>query len=161
MCYANNTFGSANVTTTLKVVEKGFINIFPVKNTTVFVTDGENVDLVVEFEAYPKPEHQQWIYMNRTPTNRGEDYVKSDNQSNIRYVNELRLTRLKGTEGGTYTFLVSNSDVSASVTFDVYVNTKPEILTYDRLMNGRLQCVAAGFPEPTIDWYFCTGAEQR
>lgn len=41
-----------------------------------------------------------------------------------RYVNELHLTRLKGTEGGTYTFLVSNSDVSASVTFNVYVNSK-------------------------------------
>ncbi|XP_038165571.1 mast/stem cell growth factor receptor Kit isoform X2 [Arvicola amphibius] len=161
MCYANNTFGSANVTTTLKVVDKGFINIFPVKNTTVFVNDGENVDLVVEYEAYPKPEHQQWIYMNRTSPNKWEDYLKSDNKSNIRYVNELHLTRLKGTEGGTYTFLVSNSDVSASVTFNVYVNTKPEILTSDRLPNGMLQCVAEGFPEPTIDWYFCTGTEQR
>lgn len=161
MCYANNTFGSANVTTTLKVVDKGFINIFPVKNTTVFVNDGENVDLVVEYEAYPKPEHQQWIYMNRTSPNKWEDYLKSDNKSNIRYVNKLHLTRLKGTEGGTYTFLVSNSDVSASVTFNVYVNTKPEILTSDRLANGMLQCVAEGFPEPTIDWYFCTGTEQR
>ncbi|XP_006979783.1 mast/stem cell growth factor receptor Kit isoform X1 [Peromyscus maniculatus bairdii] len=161
VCYANNTFGSANVTTTLKVVDKGFINIFPVKNTTVFVNEGENVDLVVEYEAYPKPEHQQWIYMNMTSANKGEDYLKSDNKSNIRYVSELHLTRLKGTEGGTYTFLVSNSDVSASVTFNVYVHTKPEILTSDRLKNGMLQCVAAGFPEPTIDWYFCTGAEQR
>ncbi|OBS71995.1 hypothetical protein A6R68_13427, partial [Neotoma lepida] len=105
-------------------LDKGFINIFPVKNTTVFVNDGENVDLVVEYEAYPKPEHQEWIYMNRTSTNKGEDYLKSDNKSNIRYVNELHLTRLKGTEGGTYTFLVSNSDVSASVTFNVYVNSK-------------------------------------
>nr|XP_048270845.1 mast/stem cell growth factor receptor Kit isoform X2 [Myodes glareolus] len=161
VCYANNTFGSANVTTTLKVVAKGFINIFPVKNTTVYVNDGENVDLVVEYEAYPKPEHQRWIYMNKTSPNKWEDYLKSDNKSNIRYVNELHLTRLKGTEGGTYTFLVSNSDVSASVTFNVYVNTKPEILTSDRLQNGMLQCVAVGFPEPTIDWYFCTGTEQR
>ena len=38
---------------------------------------------------------------------------------------------------------------------------KPEILTHDRLVNGMLQCVAAGFPEPTIDWYFCPGTEQR
>ncbi|XP_060236756.1 mast/stem cell growth factor receptor Kit isoform X3 [Meriones unguiculatus] len=161
MCYANNSFGSANVTTTLKVVDKGFINIFPVKNTTVSVNDGENVDLVVEYEAYPKPEHQQWIYMNRTSTNKGEDYLKADNESNIRYVNELHLTRLKDTEGGTYTFLVSNSDDSASVTFNVFVNTKPEILTSDRLVNGILQCVAAGFPKPIIEWYFCTGTEQR
>nr|2EC8_A Chain A, Mast/stem cell growth factor receptor [Homo sapiens] len=161
MCYANNTFGSANVTTTLEVVDKGFINIFPMINTTVFVNDGENVDLIVEYEAFPKPEHQQWIYMNRTFTDKWEDYPKSENESNIRYVSELHLTRLKGTEGGTYTFLVSNSDVNAAIAFNVYVNTKPEILTYDRLVNGMLQCVAAGFPEPTIDWYFCPGTEQR
>ncbi|XP_012496561.1 PREDICTED: mast/stem cell growth factor receptor Kit isoform X2 [Propithecus coquereli] len=160
-CYASNTFGSANVTTTLEVVDKGFIHIFPMMNTTIFVNDGENVDLIVEYEAYPKPERQQWIYMNRTFTDKWEDYPKSQNESNIRYVSELHLTRLKGTEGGTYTFLVSNSDVNASIAFSVYVNTKPEILTYDRLVNGMLQCVAAGFPEPTIDWYFCPGTEQR
>ncbi|XP_053433895.1 mast/stem cell growth factor receptor Kit isoform X1 [Nycticebus coucang] len=160
-CYANNTFGSANVTTTLEVVDKGFINTFPMMNTTMFVNDGENVDLIVEYEAYPKPEHQQWTYMNRTFADKWEHYPKSQNESNIRYVSELHLTRLKGTEGGTYTFLVSNSDVNASTAFNVYVTTKPEILTYDRLMNGMLQCVAAGFPEPTIDWYFCPGTEQR
>ncbi|XP_003415931.2 mast/stem cell growth factor receptor Kit isoform X2 [Loxodonta africana] len=161
MCYANNTFGSANVTTTLKVVDKGFIHISPIMNTTIFVNDGENLDLIVEYEAYPKPEHQQWIYMNRTSTDKWEDYPKSENESNIRYVSELHLTRLKGTEGGIYTFLVSNSDANSSVTFNVYVNTKPEILTSDRLVNGKLQCVAAGFPEPTIEWYFCPGTEQR
>ncbi|KAK1345928.1 hypothetical protein QTO34_008393 [Cnephaeus nilssonii] len=194
---------------TLKVrADKGFINIIPMANTTRFVNDGENVDLTVEYEAYPKPEHQQWIYMNKTFTDKWDNYPKSENESNIRYVSELHLTRLKGTEGGTYTFLVSNSDVNSSVTFNVYVNTaapiyiptiivykhslfsisvpafisylldnrhfnsltcgyfsfpaaKPEILTHERLMNGMLQCVAAGFPEPTIDWYFCPGSEPR
>ncbi|KAI5775688.1 KIT protein [Gulo gulo luscus] len=161
MCYANNTFGSANVTTTLEVVDKGFINIFPMMNTTIFVNDGENVDLIVEYEAYPRPEHQQWIYMNRTFTDKWEDYPKSDNESNIRYVSELHLTRLKGNEGGTYTFQVSNSDVNSSVTFNVYVNTKPEILSHESLVNGMLQCVVSGFPEPTVDWYFCPGTEPR
>ena len=53
-------------------------------NTTVFVNDGENVDLVVEYEAYPKPVHRQWIYMNRTSTDKWDDYPKSENESNIR-----------------------------------------------------------------------------
>ncbi|XP_045139995.1 mast/stem cell growth factor receptor Kit [Echinops telfairi] len=159
MCYANNTFGSANVTTTLKVVDKGFINLSPMMNTTVFVNDGDNLDLIVEYEAYPRPEHQQWVYMNSTSTAKWDHYQKSENESNIRYVSELHLTRLKGTEGGIYTFLVSNSDANSSVTFNVYVKTKPEILTFDRLENGNLQCVAAGFPEPTIEWFFCSGAE--
>ncbi|KAM6221931.1 mast/stem cell growth factor receptor Kit [Rhynchocyon petersi] len=161
MCYANNTFGSANVTTALKVVDKGFIKISPKMNTTLFVNDGENLDLIVEYEAYPKPEQKQWIYMNRTSPDKWEDYSKSENESNIRYVSKLHLTRLKGTEGGTYTFSVSNSDANSSITFNVYVTTKPEILTSDRLVNGKLQCVAAGFPEPVIEWYFCPGTEQR
>ncbi|XP_069903187.1 mast/stem cell growth factor receptor Kit isoform X3 [Oryctolagus cuniculus] len=161
MCYANNTFGSANVTTTLKVVDKGFIRVFSVTNTTMFVNDGENVDLVVQYEAYPRPTQQQWLYMNRTSASKWEDHPESENESNIRYVSKLHLTRLKGSEAGTYTFLVSNDDVNASVAFNVYVNTKPKILTSKRLVNGVLQCEAAGFPEPTIDWYFCLGTEQR
>lgn len=65
-------------------LDKGFINIFPVANTTIFVNDGANVDLVVEYEAYPKPEHLQWIYMNKTFTDKWESYPKSENESNIR-----------------------------------------------------------------------------
>ncbi|KAL0596212.1 Mast/stem cell growth factor receptor Kit [Plecturocebus cupreus] len=49
----------------------------------------------------------------------------------------------------------------AQASLKLLVSAKPEILTYDRLVNGMLQCVAAGFPEPTIDWYFCPGTEQR
>ncbi|XP_049645917.1 mast/stem cell growth factor receptor Kit [Suncus etruscus] len=159
ICYANNTLGSANVTTTLEVVDKGFINTFPMMNTTVFVNEGENIDLIVEYESYPKPEHQQWLYMNNTSIDKWDDYPKSENESNIRYVNELHLTRLKETEPGTYTFVVSNAEVSSSVTFNVYVNTKPKILNDDQL-NSMFQCVAVGFPEPTISWYFCAGSKQ-
>lgn len=65
-------------------LDKGFINIFPMANTTIFVNDGENVDLIVEYEAYPKPDHQQWIYMNKTFTDKWENYPKSENESNIR-----------------------------------------------------------------------------
>jgi len=41
------------------------------------------------------------------------------------------------------------------------VAAKPEILTLDMLGNDILQCVATGFPAPTIYWYFCPGTEQR
>lgn len=43
----------------------------------------------------------------------------------------------------------------------LFIAAKPEILTLDILSNGILQCVAAGFPAPTIYWYFCPGTEQR
>jgi proto-oncogene tyrosine-protein kinase Kit len=53
-------------------------------NTTIFVNDGENVDLIVEYESYPQPEHLQWKYMNRTSTNKWENNPKTKNESNIR-----------------------------------------------------------------------------
>uniref|UniRef100_A0A8C0GS51 receptor protein-tyrosine kinase n=1 Tax=Chelonoidis abingdonii TaxID=106734 RepID=A0A8C0GS51_CHEAB len=161
-CQARNSFGSSNVTITLNVLaDKGFVNVSTTKNTTVDVNAGENLNLIVEYEAYPRPEEEVWLYMNETLHNSSDHYVKFKTVDNNRYRSELHLTRLKGTEGGIYTFFVSNSDAKSSLTFNVYVNTKPEILTSDRLSNGMLQCVAAGFPAPTIDWRFCPGTEQR
>ncbi|XP_043369742.1 mast/stem cell growth factor receptor Kit isoform X5 [Dermochelys coriacea] len=141
--------------------DKGFVNVSTTKNTTVDVNAGENLNLIVEYEAYPRPEEELWLYMNETLHNSSDHYVKFKTVGNNRYRSELHLTRLKGTEGGIYTFFVSNSDAKSSIPFNVYVNTRPEILTSDRLSNGMLQCVAAGFPAPTIDWRFCPGTEQR
>ncbi|XP_033016307.1 mast/stem cell growth factor receptor Kit isoform X1 [Lacerta agilis] len=161
VCQGRNTFGTINSTITLKVLGKGYINLSTSANTTVNVNDGENLDLIVVYEAYPKPEEEVWMYMNETLQNSSDHYVRVTNIDKNRYSSELHLTRLKGTEGGVYTFFVSNSDANSSIAFNVYVNTKPEIVASDRLSNGMLHCVAAGYPAPKIDWYFCTAAEQR
>uniref|UniRef100_A0A8D0LBG2 Mast/stem cell growth factor receptor n=1 Tax=Sphenodon punctatus TaxID=8508 RepID=A0A8D0LBG2_SPHPU len=160
-CQGSNHFGTSNVTITLKVLEKGYVNASTSTNTTVDVNAGENLNLIVEYGAYPEAEEKKWMFMNETLRNSSDHYVKFRKVERNRYISELHLTRLKGTEGGIYTFFVSNSDASSSITFNVYVNTKPEILTSYRLSNGMLQCVAAGYPAPTIDWYFCPGTEQR
>uniref|UniRef100_A0A8C8ALW2 Mast/stem cell growth factor receptor Kit n=1 Tax=Otus sunia TaxID=257818 RepID=A0A8C8ALW2_9STRI len=159
-CQAENPFGKTNATVTLKALAKGFVRLFATMNTTIDINAGQNGNLTVEYEAYPKPKEEVWMYMNETLQNSSDHY--SVQKKTVRYyTSELHLTRLKGTEGGIYTFFVSNSDASSSVTFNVYVKTKPEILTLDILSNGILQCVAAGFPAPTIYWYFCPGTEQR
>ncbi|NWR53489.1 KIT factor, partial [Regulus satrapa] len=160
-CQAKNSFGKTNATVTLKALVKGFVHLFATMNTTIDINAGQNGNLTVEYEAYPKPKEEVWMYMNETLQNSSDHDVKFKTVGNNSYTSELHLTRLKGTEGGIYTFFVSNSDASSSVTFNVYVKTKPEILTLDILSNGVLQCVAAGFPAPTIYWYFCPGTEQR
>uniref|UniRef100_A0A8B9GCD6 Mast/stem cell growth factor receptor Kit n=1 Tax=Amazona collaria TaxID=241587 RepID=A0A8B9GCD6_9PSIT len=160
-CQAENPFGKTNATVTLKALVKGFVRLFATMNTTIDINAGQNGNLTVEYEAYPKPKEELWMYMNETLQNSSDHYVKFKTVGSNSYTSELHLTRLKGTEGGIYTFFVSNSDASSSVTFNVYVKTKPEILTLDMLSNGILQCVAAGFPAPTIYWYFCPGTEQR
>ncbi|NXM73915.1 KIT factor, partial [Serilophus lunatus] len=161
ICQAENPFGKTNATLTLKALAKGFVRLFATMNTTIDINAGQNGNLTVEYEAYPKPKEEVWMYMNETLQNSSDHDVKFRSVGNNSYTSELHLTRLKGTEGGIYTFFVSNSDASSSVTFNVYVKTKPEILTLDMLSNGILQCVAAGFPAPTIYWYFCPGTEQR
>ncbi|XP_061440387.1 mast/stem cell growth factor receptor Kit [Rhineura floridana] len=161
MCRGRNPFGTANATITLKVLGRGYVNLSTSTNTTVNVNDGENLDLIVAYEAYPKPAEEIWMYMNETLLNTSDHYVRVTNIDKNRYSSELHLTRLKGTEGGVYTFFVSNSDANSSIAFNVYVNTKPEIVASDRLSNGLLRCMAAGYPAPKIDWYFCTAAEQR
>ncbi|OXB83841.1 UNVERIFIED_CONTAM: hypothetical protein H355_003053 [Colinus virginianus] len=160
-CQAENPFGKTNATVTLKALAKGFVRLLATMNTTIDINAGQNGNLTVEYEAYPKPKEEVWMYMNETLQNSSDHYVKYKTVGNNSYTSELHLTRLKGTEGGIYTFFVSNSDASSSVTFNVYVKTKPEILTLDILSNDILQCVAAGFPAPTIYWCFCPGTEQR
>uniref|UniRef100_A0A670YBY9 receptor protein-tyrosine kinase n=1 Tax=Pseudonaja textilis TaxID=8673 RepID=A0A670YBY9_PSETE len=151
-CQATNAFGTSNVTVTLNVIGKGYISLSTSTNTTLYVNDGESLGLVVMYEAYPKPEEEMWLYMNETLLLF---------YSSCSYSSELHLTRLKDMEGGLYTFFVSNSDANSSITFNVYVNTKPEIVTSERLSNGMLLCVATGFPAPTISWYVCPATEQR
>ncbi|XP_048365897.1 mast/stem cell growth factor receptor Kit isoform X1 [Sphaerodactylus townsendi] len=161
LCQARNPFGTSNATVTLKVLGKGYVSLSSTTNTTVNVNDGENLDLVVVYEAYPKPEEEVWLYMNETLQNSSDHYVRINSIGKNRYSSELHLTRLKGTEGGIYTFVVSNSDATSSVAFNVYVNTKPEILSLDRLNNGMFHCVASGYPAPTVEWYFCPPSEPR
>uniref|UniRef100_A0A670YEH8 Mast/stem cell growth factor receptor n=1 Tax=Pseudonaja textilis TaxID=8673 RepID=A0A670YEH8_PSETE len=160
-CQATNAFGTSNVTVTLNVIGKGYISLSTSTNTTLYVNDGESLGLVVMYEAYPKPEEEMWLYMNETLQNSSDHYVRVTTIDKNSYSSELHLTRLKDMEGGLYTFFVSNSDANSSITFNVYVNTKPEIVTSERLSNGMLLCVATGFPAPTISWYVCPATEQR
>ncbi|XP_068134671.1 mast/stem cell growth factor receptor Kit [Hyperolius riggenbachi] len=160
-CQAKNSVGVVNVTFTLEVLEFGYINLAVTDNTTIDVHAGENVILRVSIDAYPRPDEEYWTYMNETLLNTSDHFVESIDEGNNRYVSELHLIRLKGNEKGIYAFYAMNSDANASVSFNVFVKTRPEILIAERLSNGMLQCVASGFPLPSIDWYFCEGSEQR
>ncbi|KAM5192518.1 mast/stem cell growth factor receptor Kit [Mantella aurantiaca] len=159
-CQAENSIGIVNATFTLEVLEFGYLNLAVTDNTTVDVNAGKNIILQVSIDAYPRPVEHYWTYMNETLLNTSDHYVKSQDEGNNRYVSELHLIRLKGEEKGVYTFYASNSDASASVSFNIFVKTRPEILNAERLSNGMLQCVATGFPVPSIEWVFCPGSDQ-
>ncbi|XP_029443409.1 mast/stem cell growth factor receptor Kit [Rhinatrema bivittatum] len=119
-CLAVNTIGSSNASISLKVIEVGFINLSAVPNATIEVNAGENLVLRADYEAYPKPDGL-WTYMNETLLNTSDHYVRTQEEEDHRYVSELHLIRLKGTEGGFYTFYVFNDDASSILSFEVNV----------------------------------------
>lgn len=73
----------------------------------------------------------------------------------VRYVSELRLVRVLGSEGGIYKFSASHEDASVEHSFHVYVNSKPVIIAQEGPVDGQVRCIAAGYPVPKISWYFC------
>ncbi|KAM4709552.1 mast/stem cell growth factor receptor Kit [Discoglossus pictus] len=160
-CHAKNSVGAVNVTFTLDVIEMGYVNLSVTENTTVNVIAGDNLILRVYVDAYPRPDEEFWTYMNETLLNTSDHFVETREDGENRYVSELHLIRLKGAEKGFYTFYAANSDSSGSITFNVLVKTRPEIHIAEIITNEMLQCVAAGFPAPNIEWFFCPGNEQR
>ncbi|XP_051897296.1 mast/stem cell growth factor receptor Kit-like isoform X1 [Pristis pectinata] len=159
-CFAKNRFGMSNATVFLQVVAEGYVKFSTPENNTFHVDIGENLVLKVEFDAYPAPDQQYWIHMKETLLNTSDHYIKSAENGN-RYMSELHLVRVKGTEGGTYTFFASNSDSSSSVAFDVYINSKPQILVLEEYGQSKIRCVVAGYPDPKIKWIHCPGQQKR
>lgn len=153
-CEAENERGVSTQSLWLDVYEKGFINFTPSINRTIQVRSGESLPLNVEMEAYPKPHTFSWSFMGQELRNT-TDHVITTHSNEYRFSSELRLVRLKMSEGGVYTFQASNGDASVNHTFTVFVISKPEIVYHEGPVDGQVRCVAGGFPAPQIAWYYC------
>nr|XP_046247950.1 mast/stem cell growth factor receptor kita isoform X2 [Scatophagus argus] len=153
-CEAENEKGVNMQAVWLDVYEKGFINSTPTSNRTIQVRSGESLPLSVDMEAYPKPHTFSWSFMGHELKNT-TDHVITTHSHEYRYSSELRLVRLKMSEGGVYTFQASNGDASVNHTFTIFVISKPEIVSHEGPVDGQVRCVAEGFPAPRITWYYC------
>ncbi|XP_070688060.1 mast/stem cell growth factor receptor kita isoform X2 [Pempheris klunzingeri] len=153
-CEAENEKGVSSQSVWLDVYEKGFISLTPTSNRTIQVRSGESLTLNVDMEAYPKPHTFAWSFMGHELRNT-TDHVITTYSHEYRYSSELRLVRLKMSEGGVYTFQASNGDASVNHTFTIFVISKPEIVSHEGPVDGQVRCVAEGFPAPQITWYYC------
>ncbi|TNN37554.1 Mast/stem cell growth factor receptor Kit [Liparis tanakae] len=153
-CEAQNEKGVSSQSAWLDVYERGFIHLDPTTNETIHVRSGESLTLDVDMEAYPKPRSFSWSFMGRELRNT-TDHVISTHGHEYRFSSELRLVRLKMSEGGVYTFQASNGDASVNHTFTIFVISKPEIVSHEGPVDGQVRCVAEGFPAPQITWYYC------
>uniref|UniRef100_A0A8C1X5A8 Mast/stem cell growth factor receptor Kit n=1 Tax=Cyprinus carpio TaxID=7962 RepID=A0A8C1X5A8_CYPCA len=141
-------------------VEKGFINLTSVNNSTKRVRAGESLSLRVVMDAYPKPRAFSWSYSGVKLTNTTDHVITSHSHGN-RYTNELKLVRLKVLESGFYTFSCSNGDATVHQTFEVHVISKPQIVSHEGPIDGQVRCVAEGYPTPQIKWYYCDQPHSR
>ncbi|KAG7228763.1 hypothetical protein INR49_008541 [Caranx melampygus] len=153
-CEAENGRGVSTQSVWLDVYDKGFINLTLTNNRTIHVRSGESLTLSVDMEAYPKPHTFSWRFMGHALQNT-TDHVITTHSHEYRHSSELRLVRLKMSEGGVYTFRASNGDASVNQTFTIFVTSKPEIVSHEGPVDGQVRCVAEGFPAPQITWYYC------
>ncbi|XP_036972148.1 KIT proto-oncogene, receptor tyrosine kinase b isoform X2 [Acanthopagrus latus] len=154
-CFALNERGTSATALQLDVRDQGFITMLgdpsPVQAD---VKEGESLSLRAEFDAYPKPDSLSWSYNGKQLLNTTE-HVITIHRHKYRYVSELRLVRVLGSEGGIYKFAASHKDAFVEHSFHVYVNSKPVIIAQEGPVDGQVRCIAAGYPVPKISWYFC------
>ncbi|XP_063024903.1 macrophage colony-stimulating factor 1 receptor isoform X1 [Melospiza melodia melodia] len=157
ICIANNSVGSKNASTTLQVVERGYVHLTPGQATSLEVALGDNVELQVHIKAYPKLLHWAWEHRNPLKHSKPTIFKGEMISGNNWYNNTLSLKRLKEGEGGLYTFYASHSATNESVTFSISLKSSPRVckIKVPAEDSSLLQCVAIGYPAPRIEWYQC------
>ncbi|XP_061883321.1 mast/stem cell growth factor receptor kita-like isoform X1 [Entelurus aequoreus] len=154
-CSAHNERGGSSAVLQLDVCDKGFITMLGLPSPArADVQEGESLSLRVEFDAYPAPRSLFWSHKNQRLLNTSE-HVITVHQHRYRFISELKLVRVLGSEGGVYKFFASHEDASVEHFFQVYVNSKPVIIAQEGPVDGQVKCVAAGHPVPKISWYLC------
>uniref|UniRef100_A0AAQ6AN45 receptor protein-tyrosine kinase n=1 Tax=Amphiprion ocellaris TaxID=80972 RepID=A0AAQ6AN45_AMPOC len=132
-------------------INQGFITMLgdpgPIQ---AHVKEGESLSLRVEFDAYPEPSSLSWSYNGKRLLNTTE-HVITVHRRKYRYISELRLVRVLGTEGGIYNF---SANIYVKYVCFCSLQGKPVIIAQEGPVDGQVRCIAAGYPVPKISWYF-------
>ncbi|XP_037531550.1 platelet-derived growth factor receptor beta [Nematolebias whitei] len=147
---------TASASINVTVLEHGFVDVKPAQLQNVSAKLQENVELRVDFEAYPPP---QVLWTKDGASIKGDKTIVVRHEHEIRYVTILTLVRVRTEQKGLYSVLVTNRDATKQVVFDLEVQVPAQIkdLTDHNLPGKRhlVTCVAEGFPAPTVQWYSC------
>uniref|UniRef100_A0A671KU48 receptor protein-tyrosine kinase n=1 Tax=Sinocyclocheilus anshuiensis TaxID=1608454 RepID=A0A671KU48_9TELE len=143
----------ASASINITVLEKGFVALSSHLGRNVSALLGENVELKVEIEAYPKPS-VQWTKDGAAI--RGHS---TRQEQETGFVSTLTLVRIRLEQMGLYTVSVQNQDDFKEMTFDLEVKVPPQITELsDHQLPGKkhaVTCVAEGVPSPSIQWFSC------
>ncbi|XP_067313071.1 platelet-derived growth factor receptor beta [Pseudorasbora parva] len=143
----------ASASINITVLERGFVALTSHLDRNISAHLGENVELKVEIEAYPKPT----VRWSKEGT-----VIKGHNtrqEHETRFVSTLTLVRIRLEQMGLYTVSIQNEDDIKEMTFDLEVKVPPQITELsDHHLPGKkhaVTCVAEGVPYPSIQWFSC------
>ncbi|KAG7247937.1 hypothetical protein CRUP_013433, partial [Coryphaenoides rupestris] len=124
---------------------------------SVQVNEGEDLELSVLIEAYPRLTEHRWD----TPTSpNASTQEKKFTRYNTRYHATLLLKRMHPQEQGQYTFHARSNMTNASITFQVQMYQRPvAVVRWENITT--LTCTSFGYPAPRIIWYQCFGIRPR
>uniref|UniRef100_A0A8C8E154 receptor protein-tyrosine kinase n=1 Tax=Oryzias sinensis TaxID=183150 RepID=A0A8C8E154_9TELE len=159
-CVGTNEAGVNSSTTYLLVVDKPYIRLSPQlspklahQGLSVEVNEGEDLELGVLIEAYPRITEHQWHTPTSPNTHTQEHkFIRYNN----RYQATLQLKRMNIHEQGEYTFNARSKLANASITFQVQMYQRPvAVVRWENITT--LTCTSFGYPAPRIIWYQCLG----
>lgn len=180
-CTARNEAGISIATTHLEVTEKAFIRVFlqvqnisslvvnvsaesgqinstgggikvPVSGISrVEVLEGQDLSLMLLFEAYPPITSLHWV----TPDHMTNSSVSTEERRPQEHRVELllRIGRIQHSESGIYSLLLSSDFFRGNISFHVRVHYPP-VAKLLRLDSG-LICRGFGFPLPSLTLTSC------
>ncbi|XP_056457039.1 macrophage colony-stimulating factor 1 receptor 1-like [Gadus chalcogrammus] len=163
-CIGTNEAGVNSSTTYLRVIDQPYIRMSPQlsprlahKGLSVQVNEGEDLELSVVIEAYPRISEHRWD----TPTSpNASTQDQKFTRYNNRYHAALLLKRINAQEQGQYTFHAKSHMTNASITFQVQMYQRPvAVVRWENITT--LTCTSFGYPAPRILWYQCFGIRPR
>ncbi|KAG8438959.1 hypothetical protein GDO86_005225 [Hymenochirus boettgeri] len=142
------------VSTSLHVIEKGYVRLNVSQDGRVELKTGESAQLMVQIEAYPSQLSWVWLHEHHGNISNVSSHGTVQSNGHYRNLSILTLNRIQENEEGSYTFFVNNSRANASYTFTVILKRPPQVEII-RLFNSTFICSASGYPLPTIEWFQC------
>ncbi|KAL2088691.1 hypothetical protein ACEWY4_015590 [Coilia grayii] len=161
-CVGSNEAGVNSSSTRLQVVDEAYVRLQAavIGGGVLEVTEGEDVEVTVQIEAYPPPTSHSW-----TPPNTHTHSWNSTHTTHLqrfyrhgpyRWEASLLLRRVNYQEQGRYTFTARSPKASSSLNFTLLTYQRP-VAVVRRDNASMLTCVSEGYPAPTILWYQCHG----
>ncbi|KAM9348691.1 platelet-derived growth factor receptor beta-like [Symphorus nematophorus] len=149
---------TAEKNVTVKVLERGYVYVWPSGDTNVSSLLHHTVEFSVEVDAHPAPT-VLWTKDNDTVATETTS-ITTKHLAGSRYTSTLTLVRVQMDQTGSYTVTASNDDDFEEVVFNLEVKAPPRITSLSEKGSKAVLCVSEGAPPPSVTWYTCPSSHR-